>query len=115
MKETAKQLGENKAALEAAQKKVDALAGGSGRQERASCGDVLTKVTLLIVIVGQNSASPQVKIISVEISSAGSVTCSADEIGKLKEQQAGLAASVASVAAAYETTVDEIMSKHIST
>ena len=113
LKETAKQLGENKAALVNAQAKVDALITASERQQRqaSSCLHIVQMVSLLITIVDQNTASPKVKVLSINIFSVTEVTCSDDETSQLKGQKEALKASVALVEISYETTLDEIRSK----
>ena len=113
LKEKAKQLSTNKAAVEKAQAKVSKLTGGTGRKSRqaSSCSDVLKSVTLLIVIVNQNPASTRVEVVSLEISSVGDITCSEDEKKSLKEKESGLKESVDKISDAYDTMIEEIKSK----
>ena len=116
LKQTAKQLGENKAALENAQVKVGTLTSKKENKiyrQISSCSSVLKMVTQLIVMANQNPASPRVKVISMEVISVNEVKCSEDEMTQLKESKEGLKASVELVDIAYQTTVDEIKSKNI--
>jgi len=110
LKEKAKQLSTNKAAVEKALAKVNKLTGASGRRTRqaSSCSDVVKSVTLLIVIVNQNPASPRVEVVSLEISSVGDVTCSDADKKSLTEKQSGLKESVEKISDAYDTMIEEI-------
>ena len=65
----------------------------------------------MITLTGQNPASAKILEISLEISSAGDITCSDDDKKGLKEKQASLKSAVAEITAATALVLAEVLGK----
>lgn len=93
LKQKAKSLTENSKNLDEAKKAVSALTSARYRQSahqrgrRAAptdCAGMITIATLVITIVSENPASPQVSVYCLEIVAATGITCSDEEKESLK-------------------------------
>ena len=112
LKEKAKQLLDNIAALEKAKEKISSLTATSSKQS-SSCAIVLQLVSILILTVKQYPASQKIVTLGNQISVSGEFSCSDEEKNMLKEKENNLIISVELVIQHYETIVEDIASKFL--
>eukprot|EP00090_Calanus_glacialis_P002895 TRINITY_DN12120_c0_g1_i13.p1 TRINITY_DN12120_c0_g1~~TRINITY_DN12120_c0_g1_i13.p1 ORF type:complete len:830 (-),score=203.38 TRINITY_DN12120_c0_g1_i13:102-2567(-) len=89
----AKALTKNVAALEKAKNTTSRLASStaSSRATLTQCSEVITKNTLLVILVNQDPSSEMIESIALEISSLSTiVTCTTTEISDLSNQVSSL-------------------------